>query len=235
LERVSHLVLYATYGRGRLMRDPSPSAREQADLMISLIRMGWGQGNEVFRRLYTTLFIPDATPEQMSWFDDLQRVTTEPETAVRLRHSRNHDEVTAEAAEVRVPTLVLHAREDALVPFAEGRRLATLIPGARLVPLQSRNHILLADEPAWPLFLQELRGFVDRGEVAPATDLPDLSRRELDVMELVAGGLSNEQIATRLYVSVRTVERHLSNIYAKLGVSGKAGRAAAAARFSRGR
>ena len=119
-ERVSHLILYATYARGRLMRDPSPSAREQAELMISLIRMGWAQDQPAFRRLFTTLFIPDATSEQMEWFDELQRATTDAETAVRIRAARNHDEVTGAAGRVRSPTLVLHSRHDALVPFSGG-------------------------------------------------------------------------------------------------------------------
>lgn len=235
-ERIDHLVLFATYARGRLMRDPSPSAREQAELMMSLIRMGWGQGQPAFRRLFTTLFIPDARPEQMEWFDELQRVTTEPETAVRIRRARNHDEVTGAARQVTSPTLVLHAREDALVPLSEGRLLATLIPGARFVALESRNHILLADEPAWAEFRGELDAFLGPVPEAPAPDeLSELSRRELEVLALAADGLDNEEIAARLYLSVRTVERHLSNIYAKLRLSGKAARAAAAARFSRSR
>jgi pimeloyl-ACP methyl ester carboxylesterase/DNA-binding CsgD family transcriptional regulator len=232
-DRVTHLILYATYARGRLMRDPSPSDREHAQVMISLIRMGWGQNLPAFRRLFTTLFIPGGSPEQMEWFDELQRVTTEPETAVRIRHARNHDEVTREAAAVVSPALVVHPREDALVPFSEGRLLATLIPGARFVPLESRNHILLADEPAWAQFRAELRSFLGSIETSMQSELTELSNRELNVLALVAEGLSNEQIAARLYLSVRTVERHLSNIYAKLRVSGKAGRAAAAARYSR--
>jgi pimeloyl-ACP methyl ester carboxylesterase len=142
-ERVSHLVLFATFARGRLVRDASTSDREQAQLMSSLIRTGWGQGLPAFRRLFTTLFIPDASSEQMEWFDELQRVTADPETAVRIRHARNHDDVTSEAAQVACQTIVIHARDDALVPFAEGRLLATLIPGASFVALESRNHILL--------------------------------------------------------------------------------------------
>jgi len=232
-ERVSSLLLYATYARGRLMRDPSPLARDQAELMVSLIRMGWAQNQPAFRRLFTTLFIPEATAEQMKWFDDLQRATTDAETAVRIRHARNHDDVTREATQVTSPTLLLHPTKDALVPFAEGRLLATLIPGARFVPLDSPNHILLADEPAWERFRAELHGFLGSHEAPAADDLDELSRRERDVLALVADGLSNEDIAARLHLSVRTVERHLSNIYAKLRLSGKAGRAAAAARFSR--
>jgi DNA-binding CsgD family transcriptional regulator len=200
--------------------------------MISLIRMGWGRNLPAFRRLFTTLFIPEGSREQMEWFDDMQRATTDSETAVRIRDARNHDEVSQEATAVMSPTLVLHPRNDALVPFSEGRRLATLIPGARLVPLQSRNHILLSDEPAWTQTLHELHAFLGSAPTDKPTTLLELSRREIDVLELVADGLSNEAIAARLHLSVRTVERHLSNIYAKLRVSGKAGRAAAAARFS---
>jgi pimeloyl-ACP methyl ester carboxylesterase/DNA-binding CsgD family transcriptional regulator len=232
-ERVTHLVLYGTSARGRFLRDSSPSGAEQARLMISLIRMGWAQDEPAFRRLFTTLFIPDATPEQMQWFDDLQRVTAEPESAVRIWEARGRDDVSNEAAQVTTPTLVLHARDDALVPFPEGRLLATWIPGARFVPLEGRNHILLADEPAWAQFRSELRAFLGPTETVARDELRELSNRELDVLALVAEGLSNEEIAARLYLSVRTVERHLSNIYAKLHVSGKAARAAAAARFTR--
>jgi pimeloyl-ACP methyl ester carboxylesterase/DNA-binding CsgD family transcriptional regulator len=234
-ERVSHLILFATFARGRLMRDPSQSDREQAQVMDSLIRMGWGQGLPAFRRLFTTLFIPDASPQQMEWFDELQRVTVDAQTAARVRHARNRDDVTDEATRVACPTLVIHARDDALVPFAEGRLLATLIPGARFVALESRNHILLADEPAWSQFRAELSHFLGPPERSAPAELPDLSRRELEVLALVAEGLSNDEVAARLFLSVRTVERHLSNIYVKLGVSGKAARAAAAARFSRSR
>jgi pimeloyl-ACP methyl ester carboxylesterase/DNA-binding CsgD family transcriptional regulator len=232
-ERVTRLVLFATYARGRLKRDPSPSARDQAELMISLIRMGWGRDDPVFRRLYTTLFMPEATAEEMEWFDELQRVTTEPETAVLIRHARNDDEVTETAKLVSTPTLVLHARDDALVPFSEGRLLATLIREARFVPLDSRNRVLLARDPAFAAFRRELEAFLDADGQEPArpANLPDLSSRELAVLGLVADGLSNEQIAARLHISVRTVERHLSNVYAKLRVSGKAARAAAAARY----
>jgi pimeloyl-ACP methyl ester carboxylesterase len=231
-ERVTHLVLYATYARGRLMRDLSPADEEHAKVMMSLIRMGWGRNIPAFRRLFTTLFIPDATREQMEWFDDLQRVTSDVDTAIRIRKSRNRDDVSREAAAVTAPTLVLHPREDGLVPFAEGRRLATLIPRARLVPLESRNHILLSDEPAWTRLLDETWSFLGSAPTAAPADPSDLSSREIDVLALVAEGLSNEEIGARLHLSVRTVERHLSNIYVKLRVSGKAGRAAAAARYA---
>jgi DNA-binding CsgD family transcriptional regulator len=169
----------------------------------------------------------------MAWFDELQRTSATAEMAARLRRARGEVDVTDLAPGVGVRTLVLHARDDAVVPFEEGRRLAALIPDARFVPLEGRNHILLADEPAWPAFVSEVRAFLGTRPGLHAVRPVDLSDREREVLELVAAGLSNEQIASRLYLSVRTVERHLSNVYAKLGVSGKAARAAAAARFSR--
>jgi DNA-binding NarL/FixJ family response regulator len=113
--------------------------------------------------------------------------------------------------------------------------LASLLPDARFVTLESDNHILQEGEPAWDAFLAEVRAFLGDDELAPtdAGDIGELSDREREVLELVAAGLSNEQIAERLFLSTRTVERHLSNVYAKLRLSGKSARAAAAARFSR--
>jgi DNA-binding CsgD family transcriptional regulator len=178
------------------------------------------------------LFVPDATPEQMAWYDEMQRMSTSGEMAARLRRARSDVDVSELAPRVAAPTLVLHARDDAVVPFEEGRRLAGLIPDARFVPLEGRNHILLADEPAWAGFVSEVHAFLGIPAVHPAPGLPSLSPRELEVLELVATGSNNEEIAARLFLSVRTVERHLSNVYAKLGVSGKAARAAAAARYS---
>jgi len=136
---------------------------------------------------------------------------------------------------VTQPALVMHARQDLAVPYDEGRRLASLLPDARFVTLESENHILQEGEPAWHAFLAEVRAFLGDGEEKPAmaVDLSELSEREREVLELVAAGMSNEEIAERLFLSTRTVERHLSNVYAKLRLSGKSARAAAAALFSR--
>jgi pimeloyl-ACP methyl ester carboxylesterase/DNA-binding CsgD family transcriptional regulator len=228
-ERVSDLVLYGGYARGRRHR----GQREQDDAVVASIRAGWTRADPTYRHVFSALFLPDGTPEQKDWYEDLLRVSTSAETAVRLFEARGWLDVSDLAPEVRARTLVIHARDDRVVPVEEGRLLAALIPDARLILLESANHILLADEPAWRYFVSELHAFLGTG---PATGPPaaaaDLSTRELEVLELVASGLTNEAIAERLYVSVRTVERHLSNLYAKLGVSGKAGRAAAAARLS---
>jgi pimeloyl-ACP methyl ester carboxylesterase/DNA-binding CsgD family transcriptional regulator len=229
-ERLTHLILYGAYARGRTFR--GPEERRHGEAMISAIRAGWTDANPTFRHLFSMLFLPLGTAEQMAWYDELQRRSTSAATAVRLYEARNNIYAIDLAPRVTTPTLVAHAREDRVVPVEEGRLLAARIPGARLVLLESANHILLADEPAWGDLLAELHTFLgsEPGPAGPAISI--LSPRELDVLALVAAGLTNEAIAERLCLSVRTVERHLSNVYVKLRVSGKAGRAAAAARFS---
>ncbi len=233
-ERVSRLVLYGTYARGRYRR--GEGATEQSRLLNDLIRVGWGGAVPAFRQLFSSFFIPSAGEEQKRWYDDMQQASSTGEMAAQLWQSRAEIEISDTARRVTQPALVLHARQDQAVPYEEGRRLASLLPDARLVTLEGNNHILQEGEPAWASFLSEVRTFLgddERALVADA-DLSELSEREREVLELVAAGMSNEQIAERLFLSTRTVERHLSNVYAKLRLSGKSARAAAAARFSRG-
>jgi pimeloyl-ACP methyl ester carboxylesterase/DNA-binding CsgD family transcriptional regulator len=229
-ERVPDRVLYGGYARGRRHRGEST----EEDAVVAAIRAGWTTVDPTYRHVFSALFLPNGTPEERAWYEDLLRTSTSAENAVRLFQARGVLDVRRLAPEVRAQTLVIHARDDRVVPVEEGRLLATLIPDSRLILLESTNHILLADEPAWRYFVSELYAFLGTGPAAgPPAAVADLSPRELEVLELVAAGLTNEAIADHLYLSVRTVERHLSNVYAKLGVSGKAARAAAAARFSR--
>jgi pimeloyl-ACP methyl ester carboxylesterase/DNA-binding CsgD family transcriptional regulator len=229
-ERLTRLVLYGGYARGRMWR--GNEARRHAEAMMSAIRAGWTDTNPTFRHLFSMLYLPDGTAEQMAWYDELQRRSTSAAIAACLYEARNCINVVDLASRVTTPTLVAHAREDRVVPVEEGRLLAARIPDARFVLLESANHILLSDEPAWRVFRSELRAFLGTEPASTGGEVTTLSPRELDVLELVAAGLTNEAIAERLCLSVRTVERHLSNVYAKLRVSGKAGRAAAAVRFS---
>ena len=133
--------------------------------MSTLIREGWAQENPVFRQLFTSFFVPDADAEQTQWFNDLQKITTSPENAYRLSNIFGHIDVRHLLKDVHAPTLVMHARGDVRVPFTEGQELAAGIKGARFVPLESRNHVLLDSDPAWAVFLREVRAFLG---VSPA-------------------------------------------------------------------
>jgi pimeloyl-ACP methyl ester carboxylesterase/DNA-binding CsgD family transcriptional regulator len=230
-ERVDRLVLYGGYARGRGQR--SEAQRQRMEALIGVIRTGWTDPDPAFRHLFSTMFLPGGSESQMAWYDELQRRSTSAETAVRLYQARSRIEVTELAPLVTAKALVAHAAGDRTVPFEEGRILASLLPNATLRTLDSINHILLADEPAWTEFLADVHAFLGTPKPSTPTPLPALSNRERDVLALVALGLDNEEIGSRLFISVRTVERHLSNVYVKLGVSGKAARAAAAAHFAR--
>jgi DNA-binding winged helix-turn-helix (wHTH) protein/pimeloyl-ACP methyl ester carboxylesterase len=159
-ERVSHLVLYGGFARGRRRRG-SQQENAHVDAVVTLIRQGWGQDNPAFRQMLTSLFMPDATAEQMRSFNDMQRITTSPENAARLRQSVDEIDVTELLARVNVPTLVLHSRNDAMQPFDEGRRIATGIRGARFVALESRNHMILQSDPVWSRFFDEIKHFLN--------------------------------------------------------------------------
>lgn len=223
-ERVSRLLLYGAYARGRMKRSPTPAQREEAEMLIKAMEYGWGQSNPAFRQIYTSLFLPDGTAAQVGWFNELQRISTSPAIAARIFQSTFQLDVTPLLERLRVPTLVLHAQGDAVVPFEEGRLLAALIPGARFVPLEGRNHVLLAVEPAWPRFLDEAESFLRVPEAAPAPPhLPtDLTARESEILALIGRGLSNDEIAAQLVVAPKTVRNHVTHLYDKLGVEGRA-------------
>jgi pimeloyl-ACP methyl ester carboxylesterase/DNA-binding winged helix-turn-helix (wHTH) protein len=160
-ERISHLLLYGGFARGRRKRGLQQDiARSEA--METLIRQGWGQDNPAFRQMLTSLFMPEATPAQMHSFNDLQRITTSPENAARLRRVFDEMDVTNLLPRVTAPTLVLHCRNDAMQPFDEGRRIAASIRGARFVAFEGRNHMILQSDPVWGRFFDEVDGFLTR-------------------------------------------------------------------------
>jgi len=188
-ERVSHLILYGGYLRGRKNRGGTRREMEERELMIRMVRVGWGQDHAAFRQVFTSLFIPDGSPEQAEWFNELQRVSATPENAARLLEAFDTIDVRTDAGKVAAPTLVLHAKGDLRVPFAEGRLMASHIPGSRFVPLESRNHLLLESEPAWPRFLRTVRQFLGvptRDEAVRLPLTPERRRRVEDLYDRVA-------------------------------------------------
>jgi pimeloyl-ACP methyl ester carboxylesterase len=162
-ERVTRMVLHGGYAKGwRARANPSEIARREA--MLTLVREGWGQDNPAFRQVFASWYIPDGSLEQWRWWNDLQRISTSPENAARLMVALGKIDVTDLLPRVTVPTLVLHSVEDAAIPFSAGRELATSIPGARFLPLNSRNHLILEQDPAWPRFINEIRSFLQAGD-----------------------------------------------------------------------
>lgn len=176
-ERVTRLVLYGGYAEGVITRARTQQELDEVTMVMRGIPLGWGHDNPAFRMFFAARFLPEGTPEQWRWFSELQRVTTSPETGARLLSTSATIDVTKLAPQVRVPTLVLHATGDAVAAFSQGRKLASLIPGARFVPLEGKNHILLETEPAWTRFTDEVRLFLRSGaDVAdahvPAPNVP---------------------------------------------------------------
>ncbi len=179
-ERVTQLVLYGGFAEGLITRARTPRELEENTMVMRAVPLGWGQDNPAFRMFFAARFLPEGTPEQMRWFSELQRVTTSPEIGARLLATSATIDVTKLAPQVRAPTLVLHATGDAVAPFSEGRKVASLIPGARFVPLEGKNHILLETEPAWTRFVDEVRRFLRSGPDVADTHMPapnaDLTR-----------------------------------------------------------
>ena len=159
-DRVSHLILVNCYAQGRLVRARTDAERLEAETLVNFIRVGWGRDNPAFCQFFTNLFIPNGTDEQHRWWGELERITAAPEVAADLLWHMQRIDVLPMLSRVAVPTLVLHSRGDLRVAFEEGCRLAAEIPGARFVPLEGENHVLLPDEPAWAVMHREIAEFL---------------------------------------------------------------------------
>jgi len=218
-ERVSRMILYGGYARGWARRDNRAGQREY-EAIVELVRAGWGRSNPAFRQVFTSRFIPRGSDEQIEWFNELCRKTTTPDMAAKLLEARSGIDVVPLLQQVRTPTLVIHARNDAVTPIGEGRILAEGIAGAEFVELDSENHVLLRDESAWTRFREVVLEFMGEAAPPPADDgvFASLSPREREVLALLADGLGNAQIAARLSISEKTVRNHVSNLFDKLGV-----------------
>lgn len=222
-ERVSHLILYGGYATGWKHRgDPEGLRRYEA--IVELARLEWGSDNAAFRQIFTSRFVPGASPEQLDWFNDLCKRTTKPAIAAHLMSARSEVDVRELLERVRVPTLVVHAVGDEVTPIKSSRELAAGIPGAEFVLLDSRNHVLLEHEPAWTRFKDVVLEFTGRDTRARDADesFGALSARERDVLIGLVAGRTNAEIAAELHLSEKTVRNIVSRIYDKLNVRTRA-------------
>ncbi|WP_093297632.1 alpha/beta fold hydrolase [Pseudoxanthomonas sp. CF385] len=222
--RVSHLILYGGYAMGG-NRSENPERRSLFNALMDVIGHGWGNDNPAFRQLFTSRFVPQGSRAQLDWFNELCRRTTSPENARALLAARGDIDVREVLPQVRVPTLVLHSADDQIAPLAQGRRLASAIPGATFVQLDSCNHVLLEHEPAWQQFQQAVLEFTGQR----IADLPgdgdlsaSLTARERATLSLLCEGRSNAQIGWQLGIAEKTVRNHISHLYRKLGVRSRA-------------
>ena len=221
-ERVSRLILYGTFARGRLRRG-QPSQAEKARVLLELTRLGWGQDDHAFLQVWASTFQPGGTLEHIRSWCEQHRAATTPETAARLMAISWDVDVQDAASRIRCPVLVVHPERDAVVPIEEGRFLASLIPDSRFVQLDSENHLLLADEPAWSRLFGEVQSFLaepDRAVPAVRNSLPlgELTSRERAVLECIAAGLDNAEIAESLRLSEKTVRNHITRVFDKIRV-----------------
>jgi pimeloyl-ACP methyl ester carboxylesterase/DNA-binding CsgD family transcriptional regulator len=220
-ERVTHLVICGGYARGRIARSTTSEQLEDAQTRLKVLELGWP-----WRYADISLQMQEATAEQIRSFTDLLRLATSPANAADLMRVFWGLDLREIAPRVGCPTLVLHAREDAVGPFEEGRSLAGLIPGARFVPLESRNHLILESEPAWRQLVDEVNAFLPASPAKPTDavelSLEEITAREREVLELVAQGLDNGRIAAQLGMSEKTVRNHVSTILSKLDIHTRA-------------
>jgi pimeloyl-ACP methyl ester carboxylesterase/DNA-binding CsgD family transcriptional regulator len=221
-ERVSHLILHGGYIRGWRKRSSDPVHLESRRMQVKLIELGWGSDDPSFRQVFSTQFMPDAPIEAIRAFNDFMPLTASPKTAATIFETNGDTDVTEEARRVRCPTLIVHGRGDLRIPLEEGRFAAGLIPGARFMTLETRNHLMMQDEPAWQEFLDAMAEFYPPAASAVPTDaFPALTARERDVLELIARGLDNAQIAAHLELSEKTVRNNVTHIFDKIEVENR--------------
>ncbi len=216
-ERVSHLVLCGGFVRGWAVRPGPPEALESREMQLKLIELGWGSDEPSFRQVFSMQFMPDAPAEAVRSFNDYMPLTSSAKLAAAIFRTNGRIDFVSEAPRVQCPTLVLHGRGDLRIPFEEGRFMASLVPGARFVGLETRNHLMTQDEPAWAAFLQALGNFYPP-KARSGGVFPQLTGREREVLDLLAQGLDNAQIAARLELSEKTVRNNITHIFDKIGV-----------------
>lgn len=234
-ERVKKLVLHGGYASGR-QRRPN-TTRAETEALQTLMKIGWGSANPAYRQIFTSRFIPDATREQFEWFNELERISSSPENAVMVVDTFSGIDVQDRLALIKCPTLVTHARDDQVVDSGAGRHLARSIPGAQYVEFEGRNHLVLENDPSWPLFINCIEEFLGASSASvtgpapmdasgssdgqPFVPVERLTARELDVLGLIALGNTNSDIADELVIAPNTVANHVKRILSKTGTSNR--------------
>lgn len=215
-ERVHRLVFTSAFAHGAAVASPA-----EFEAIRGLVRANWGMGS----RTLATMLLPNGSSKDLRWFARFQRRATSANMAVRLLDHLERMDVREVLPRIRVPTLVLHDRDSPTVPFAAGREIADLVPGARLLALEGNEH-----DP----FIRDAGGLVEaivdfvagrepqRPTPPDPAPVPALTAREQEVLRLLAEGEANKQVAAQLDISVATVERHVTNLYRKLGARGRA-------------
>jgi pimeloyl-ACP methyl ester carboxylesterase/DNA-binding CsgD family transcriptional regulator len=229
-ERVSHIISLGGYAAGGSAEGRPERQVEDSRVFADAMRVFWEAPDLFFQRAWSFSLIPGGSSQDVAGLEELMRRSSTGEVAAQIFAVRDRMDVRDLAQTVETPTLVAHARRDHVVLFDNALELAALLPNASLLALDTENHLLLR-EPAWERFLREVMRFIDVVSAGPVGASTPLTDRERSVLGLVAEGLSNDAIAAQLALSTRTVERHLTNVYRKLGVFGRNARAAAAARF----
>lgn len=223
---VSHLILYGTYARGKYV-----AISDLAQALVHLIDADWGGLGSLAQ---ADIYIPGASTEARKAFAEYQRQCADKEAALAQSAAFARFDMKHLLKEIHTPALVMHKRGDRPVPFELGRRLARDLPNSRFMPLEGDIHLLTLGSAHTVInaILEFLAGGTV-GEPAPTRATPAvgiITRREKDVLRLVAAGKSNRQIAEELSISINTADRHVSNILTKISASNRAEAASFAVR-----
>jgi pimeloyl-ACP methyl ester carboxylesterase/DNA-binding CsgD family transcriptional regulator len=217
-EQVSHLILMSGFATS-VFSTPNVSQRaiDEAELVIKSAELGWNSTKSVFRKLFVAQLLGNPTPEQQRELEERMQLSMTPEMAVAYLRNNFSINVRDLCAQVNVPTVVFHCRKDEMIGFEQGRKMASLIPGARFVALEAQGHILLSTEPAMQVFEAELAAFL--GATDPTLQL---TPRQVEVLQAVARGKTDKEVAKTLGLSPRTVEMHVSGAIKTLGCATRA-------------
>ena len=197
--------------------------RRKRGVLTDLTRLGWGQDDHAFVQVWASRFQPGGTREHLRSWSEQMRAATSADTAIRLLQIAWNTDVRDAARKIKCPALIVHPERDVVSPIEQGRLLASLIPHSRFVQLDTENHMLLADEPAWSQLVAEVRSFFaepERTGAVPRNALPldELTPRERAVLEGIAEGLDNSELAASLRLSEKTVRNHVTRVLDKICV-----------------